>query len=81
MMDSGVPSSEVNMEGNAPIFWKRGYVEIEGCAGTGQAACRFEFHDVYGNKLLVGSSGEEGEADGKPYHAKVRAYEFNCSKQ
>ena len=45
--------------GNGEIFWSKGYVEIESCAGTGIAPCRFAFSDLYGNKLIVVTEGEE----------------------
>ena len=55
--------------GNAPIFWQRGYWELEACSGTGKANCLFEFIDPTGRLLEVVTEGEEDEA-GK-YHARV----------
>lgn len=45
--------------GNAEIFWSRGYREVEVCAPTGHAACNFHFVDRFGNRLEIGTSGEE----------------------
>jgi hypothetical protein len=45
--------------GNGPAFWKRGYVEVEVCSGTGVAVCAFLFRDAYGNRLRVTTEGEE----------------------
>jgi hypothetical protein len=55
--------------GNGPIFWKRGYWELEACSGTGLANCLFEFVDPTGRLLEVVTEGEEDE-DGT-YHARV----------
>lgn len=55
--------------GNGPIFWKRGYWELESCSGTGMAYCLFKFVDPSGRVLAVVTEGEEDEA-GK-YHATV----------
>ena len=46
-------------DGNGPIFWERGYVEVEACSGTGVAACSFLFKDAYGNRLRIRTAGEE----------------------
>jgi hypothetical protein len=55
--------------GNGPIFWKRGYWELESCSGTGIAHCLFEFTDPTGRLLEVVTEGEEDEAGA--YHAHV----------
>ena len=55
--------------GNGPIFWKRGYWELETCSGTGVAQCLFEFVDASGRRLEVVTAGEEDEAG--TYHARV----------
>ena len=62
--------------GNAPLFWKRGYVELEACAGTGVAACAFLFKDAYGNHLRVTTAGEELPKE-KTY-ARVTGFRFVC---
>ena len=56
--------------GNGPIFWQRGYWELEVCSGTGSASCLFEFIDPSGRLLEVVTEGEEDEAG--TYHARVR---------
>lgn len=55
--------------GNGPIFWKRGYWELEACSGTGVAHCLFQFIDPTGRLLEVVTEGEEDEAG--TYHAHV----------
>jgi hypothetical protein len=45
--------------GNGRFFWRKGYVEVEACSGTGVAACAFLFRDAYGNRLRVTTEGEE----------------------
>lgn len=55
--------------GNGPIFWQRGYWELEACSGTGSAHCLFEFIDPTGRLLEVVTEGEEDEAG--TYHARV----------
>lgn len=55
--------------GNGPIFWARGYWELEACSGTGSANCLFEFTDPTGRLLEVVTEGEEDEAG--TYHARV----------
>ena len=62
--------------GNGPLFWKRGYVELESCSGTGVAACAFLFKDAYGNHLRVTTSGEELPRE-KAY-ARVTGLRFVC---
>ena len=62
--------------GNGKLFWKKGYVEIESCAGTGVAPCNFLFKDIYNNQLRVTSSGEE--LPKLKAHAKVMSFNFVC---
>lgn len=62
--------------GNGRIFWKRGYVEVEACSGTGMAACSFLFGDAYGNQLRVSTEGEEMPKE-KAY-ARVTGFRFVC---
>lgn len=62
--------------GNGPLFWRKGYVEIEACSGTGVAACAFLFRDVYGNRLRVTTEGEE--APRLKYYARVSGFQFVC---
>ncbi len=59
-----IPENEVATNtdiksGNGKEFWKRGYVEVEACSGTGEAPCAFEFRDAKGNRLRVITKGEE----------------------
>jgi|ERR1051326_8673031 hypothetical protein len=62
--------------GNGPLFWKRGYVELESCSGTGVAACSFLFKDAYGNHLRVTTAGEE--LPKQKAYATVTGFEFVC---
>lgn len=62
--------------GNGPRFWRKGYVEIEACSGTGVAACAFLFKDAYGNRLRVTTAGEE--LPRRRYYARVTGFEFVC---
>ncbi len=62
--------------GNGKIFWRKGYWEIEACAGTGLAPCTFLFKDVYGNKLRVATAGEEFPK--QKAFARVTSYKFVC---
>jgi|GEM_PF-2763874 len=55
--------------GNGPVFWKRGYWEVDSCSGTGAAHCKFEFFDPSKRVLIVITEGEE-DPDGS-YHATV----------
>ncbi|HKY46246.1 MAG TPA: hypothetical protein VJM50_24350 [Pyrinomonadaceae bacterium] len=64
------------LHGNGPLFWRKGYVEIEACSGTGVAACVFLFKDVYGNRLRVTTQGEEVPRS-KSY-ARVSGFQFVC---
>jgi|SRR5579859_6620500 hypothetical protein len=45
--------------GNADIFWSRGYTEVQACAPTGRGPCNFHFIDDFGNRLMIGTVGEE----------------------
>ena len=62
--------------GNGPVFWRKGYVEIEACSGTGVAACAFLFKDVHGNRLRVTTEGEEFPRF--KYYARVTGFQFVC---
>jgi hypothetical protein len=62
--------------GNGPLFWNRGYREIEFCSGTGLASCSFLFRDVYGNRLRVTTAGEE--IPKQKSYATVTSYQFVC---
>ena len=62
--------------GNGLIFWRRGYVEVEFCSGTGVAACGFLFKDAYGNQLRVTTAGEE--LPKQKAYARVTGFEFVC---
>lgn len=62
--------------GNGAIFWKKGYSEIESCAGTGLAPCSFLFRDAYGNKLRVVTLGEE--IPKSKAFARIDNYKFVC---
>lgn len=63
-------------DGNGSVFWKRGYVEVEACSGTGLAGCAFLFRDAYGNRLRVTTLGEESPQE--KAHARVSGYRFVC---
>jgi hypothetical protein len=56
--------------GNGPIFWKRGYRELDTCSGSALAECLFEFIDPTERVLVVVTQGEE-DAKGA-YHATVK---------
>lgn len=62
--------------GNGALFWAKGYVEVEGCAGTGASPCAFLFKDAYGNRLRVTTAGEEYPKE-KAF-AKVTGFRFVC---
>jgi hypothetical protein len=62
--------------GNGRLFWRRGYVELEGCSGTCVAACSFLFKDRFGNRLRVTTEGEELPRDNA--HAHVNGFHFVC---
>ena len=62
--------------GNGPLFWRRGYVEIESCSGTGVASCGFLFKDAYGNRLRVDTAGEE--VPRRKFYARVTGFQFVC---
>lgn len=40
------------------VYYNNGWREVAGCAGTGTAPCRFEFHDIHGNFLVIITEGE-----------------------
>lgn len=61
---------------NGRLFWRRGYVEVEACAGTGVAACAFLFKDAYGNRLRVNTAGEE--LSRPRAYARVTGFSFVC---
>ena len=62
--------------GNGRLFWERGYLEVEGCAGTGLAPCSFRWADKYGNQIRVVTQGEE--APGQKAFAMVSGSRFLC---
>ncbi len=62
--------------GNAPIYWAKGYHEVEACSSTGMAPCNFLFKDAYGNTLRVGTSGEE--LPEQKYFAVTRSFRLVC---
>ncbi len=64
--------------GNGKEFWQRGYVELDSCAGTGEAPCAFDFTDRFGNHLRVVTIGEESP-DARAY-ATVKDAFFECEK-
>lgn len=63
--------------GNSTEFLKKGYSEIESCAGTGMAPCAFIFSDTYGNTLRVISLGVE-DPNGQ-YQAHISNVQFICN--
>jgi len=65
-------------DGNGRIYWKKGYWEVEFCAGTGLAPCGFLFEDAYGNRLRVTTAGEEFPK--QKYFARVTGYKFVCEE-
>jgi hypothetical protein len=74
-----VTETDPDMEtGNGPIFWQKGYIELEACSGTGLGLCSFLFEDTYGNRLRVITAGEEVPEE-KAY-AKVTRVAFVCEK-
>ena len=62
--------------GNGRLFWRKGYVEVEDCSGTGVAACAFLFKDAYGNRLRVTTAGEE--LPRQRAYARVTGFQFMC---
>lgn len=60
--------------GNGPIFWKRGYRELDTCSGSALAECLFEFIDPAERVLVVVTQGEEDEKGA--YHATVKRTTF-----
>jgi len=73
---NGADSDPDLTSGNGPAFWKRGYVEVESCSGTGMAACSFLFKDAYGNRLRVTTAGEE--LPKQKAYARVTGFHFVC---
>ena len=69
---SGVDISHAN----GPFFWRKGYVELESCSGTGVAACAFLFKDRFGNRLRVTTEGEE--LPDQKAQARVNGVRFVC---
>ena len=63
------------MSGNGPLFWNKGYRELQTCSGTGAAYCAFLFQNKNGDKLRVVTKGEESE--GGSNFAKVVGGLFN----
>lgn len=73
----GVAGSDPDItSGNGPAFWRRGYLELEACSGTGLAACAFLFRDAYGNRLRVTTDGEE--LPRQKAYATVNGFRFVC---
>jgi hypothetical protein len=68
---------ELMYSGNGLGFWEQGYYEVEMCSGTGYAPCVFNFKDVYGNLLQVGTTGEEFPSE--KIYATVSSVRFKCS--
>lgn len=62
--------------GNGLLFWRKGYLEVESCSGTGVAACAFLFKDAYGNRLRVTTAGEE--LPKQRAYARVNGFRFAC---
>lgn len=62
--------------GNGPVFWERGYFELDACSGTGAAYCLFKFFDPSRRALLVTTEGEESELG--EHHAKVARYSIQA---
>lgn len=60
--------------GNGPIFWQRGYWEVEACSGTGSAHCLFRFFDPSKRVLVVVTEGEQAEDNS--YSATVGRFFF-----
>ena len=72
-------SRNVNIAyGNGPFYWRRGYFEVEACAGTGLADCAFLFKDRFGNRLRVTTEGEE--APEVNAHPRVNTARFVCGR-
>ena len=63
-------------KGNGLLFWKRGYLELESCSGTGVSACAFLFKDAFGNHLRVTTAGEELPRE--KASATVTGFKFVC---
>jgi len=54
--------------GNGLLFWDKGYHEIIAACPTGLAFCKFGLQDVYGNRLIVVTAGEEYEESDAKAH-------------
>jgi hypothetical protein len=57
-------------------YWQRGYKEVEECTGGGRALCLFYFADKFGNRLHVGTVGEE--LPERSLHAVVDYVKVQC---
>jgi len=66
---------KMNAGTNMEPMLKAGFDEVTFCSGTGLAICEFEFTDVYGNHLIVETSGEVWEKNPFP---TVSKYYFKC---
>ncbi len=64
--------------GNGALFWNKGYIELESCAGTGLSPCLFDFSDIYSNSLKVVTVGEESPKDN--IYASVDRYWLACEE-
>lgn len=67
---------ELMYSGNGWGFWEKGYHEIEQCSGMGSAPCIFNFKDVCGNLLQIGTQGEEYPS--AKIYASVKSVNFKC---
>ena len=61
--------------GNGPIFWSKGYHELQTCTGSGMAYCSFLFQNKKGDQLRVVTKYEEWEEPSS--FAEVVGYRFN----
>ena len=74
---TNLSATDVNVAyGNGPFFWRRGYIELESCSGTGVAGCAFLFKDRFGNRLRVTTEGEELPKYNA--HTRVNSFRFVC---
>jgi hypothetical protein len=84
-MRSWIEGDSVDVQsGNGPIFWKRGYRELDSCSGTGEAFCLFFFTDPRGNVLRVITAGEEyedGSAKARVLSAHLQTGEEKKSRE
>lgn len=60
------------LSGNGPLFWSKGYFELENCSGTGLAYCSFLFRNAQGRRLRVVTAGEETPDDPDGFASVVR---------